>query len=673
MSRSADEPGDRTQNLPQFHGMLSRMMREGRSFSGNERNKCFLNTGESGRAVGRFADISATSGLDLLDDGRSVVATDWDQDGDLDFWVGNRNAPRIRMLRNDLPQENNFLRVRLVGNGTDTNRDAVGARLEVVSGGKTRRRLVRSLRAGEGFLSQGSKWIHFGLGGLERIEKLVVHWPTSGPGNAVQEFDGVAVNRRYLLTQGEREPEVVRARRETLAVKPSPPEVPPSSSRGRIPLLTTLPLPALPFRSFQGVEHLLKPDEHRSLFVNLWASWCAPCVDELDELVKRRDELEKNGVRVLALCVDGLEDDRSDLGAATSLLERLDFPFPVGLADEGTVRVLQSLHNFLIPRDAPLPVPCSFLIDGRGRLTVIYRGRVSIDEILEDAGRSFDSPHDRFEGISPLSGRSIRRDEVTRSMARSEEQVRFYFSTMLEDVGRVEEAILNYQAILNLVPDSYETHYNLGVLWEKKSDLRQSRYHFAEAIRIRPDSPGPRKRMAELAMRSGQTDEAEEQFRKVVALDPTDAGSLCNYGVLLARSGRSKEAVLRFELAAKVSPGLPQAHYNLGATLASLGLTDRAKSEFEETLALDSAYLGAHFALAAILEQEGDFVGAIAHYRKEVANDPRAAEAHFRLGWLLEKSGNPTEAARSFRSAIEVDPKHLGARAGLERTVPQGG
>ena len=57
---------------------------------------------------------------------------------------------------------------------------------------------IRTLRGGEGFLSQSSNWIHFGLGGAGEIEKLVVRWP----GAAAQEFSGIKSGEFYKLAQG---------------------------------------------------------------------------------------------------------------------------------------------------------------------------------------------------------------------------------------------------------------------------------------------------------------------------------------------------------------------------------------------------------------------------------------------------------------------------------------
>ena len=138
------------------------MMRRGRSYSGRERNCVFLNTA---KPDGSFANISAASGIDFPDDGRALVTTDWDHDGDLDVWISNRNAPRLRFFRNDVPIDNHHLTIRLQGTAPTTNRDAIGARVKVIIAGS--QPLIKTLRAGESFLSQSSKALHFGLGRAE--------------------------------------------------------------------------------------------------------------------------------------------------------------------------------------------------------------------------------------------------------------------------------------------------------------------------------------------------------------------------------------------------------------------------------------------------------------------------------------------------------------------------
>ena len=124
---------------------FAKMFGEGRSFSGHERNCCYLNPGNSSAAAGTFANISAASGLDYPDDARAIILLDWDQDGDLDVWASNRNAPRLRLLRNEIPKSGNFINLSLVGNGTTTNRDAIGARVEVIADSSEEKNMARSI------------------------------------------------------------------------------------------------------------------------------------------------------------------------------------------------------------------------------------------------------------------------------------------------------------------------------------------------------------------------------------------------------------------------------------------------------------------------------------------------------------------------------------------------
>ncbi|UCE01516.1 MAG: hypothetical protein JSW67_09500 [Candidatus Latescibacterota bacterium] len=93
----------------------------------------------------RFADVSAASGLDFNDDARAIASVDWDSDGDLDLWISNRTGPRVRFVRNANRTRNHFLALRLVG--SQSNRDAIGARLELHLGNGKGVQL-RSLRAG---------------------------------------------------------------------------------------------------------------------------------------------------------------------------------------------------------------------------------------------------------------------------------------------------------------------------------------------------------------------------------------------------------------------------------------------------------------------------------------------------------------------------------------------
>ena len=104
-----------------------------------------------------------------------------------------RQAPQLRVFRNDFAAGNTSVAIRLAG--TSSNRDAIGARVSVET---ERLRRTKIVQAGSGFLSQHSKALLFGLGSSQRVLKLTVEWPSGRK----QDFTDVPVNARLRLVEG---------------------------------------------------------------------------------------------------------------------------------------------------------------------------------------------------------------------------------------------------------------------------------------------------------------------------------------------------------------------------------------------------------------------------------------------------------------------------------------
>jgi hypothetical protein len=152
----------------------------------------FWNAGPDARAC--FVEVPAESAGDLARPivGRGAAYGDLDGDGDLDVAITQAGG-RPLVLRNDQDLGHPWLRVRLIGAGS--NRDAIGAWIEVEAGGITQRRQVMPTRS---YLSQVEQPVTFGLGTATGIDGLRVVWPDG----STQEVEPGEVNREIEIHQG---------------------------------------------------------------------------------------------------------------------------------------------------------------------------------------------------------------------------------------------------------------------------------------------------------------------------------------------------------------------------------------------------------------------------------------------------------------------------------------
>ena len=123
--------------------------------------------------------------------GRGATFGDYDNDGDVDIFVVNNHAPPT-LLRNDGGNRNNWLQVKLVG--SNANRDAIGAKIQVKTADHTQ---IREIYAGDSYMSFNSLISEFGVGDATQIEMLQVTWQNG----ETQKLHNVPANQRIRVTQ----------------------------------------------------------------------------------------------------------------------------------------------------------------------------------------------------------------------------------------------------------------------------------------------------------------------------------------------------------------------------------------------------------------------------------------------------------------------------------------
>jgi hypothetical protein len=150
----------------------------------------FLNAGN-----GKFRDVAAEAGggFEKSKVGRGLACADFDRDGDLDILMTTNNGPAC-LFRNDQSSANHSIRFRLVG--TKSNRDAIGASVRIFYTGQSQSRLVHG---GSSYLSQSELPVTFGLGKQDKIDRIVIDWPSGKS----EEYKSLSAGHSYECTESQ--------------------------------------------------------------------------------------------------------------------------------------------------------------------------------------------------------------------------------------------------------------------------------------------------------------------------------------------------------------------------------------------------------------------------------------------------------------------------------------
>lgn len=150
-------------------------------------NRLFRNSGK-----GVFTDAAPEAGIDVPKDIFAATWADYDRDGFIDVYLNGHLG--VALMKNK-GNSNNSVTLRLVGDGKESNKSAIGARVKVSSPEGVQ---TREVSGGRGVAEQDMLPLYFGLGKYNTAD-IAVSWP----GGKTCSFKGVKADKVKELTISE--------------------------------------------------------------------------------------------------------------------------------------------------------------------------------------------------------------------------------------------------------------------------------------------------------------------------------------------------------------------------------------------------------------------------------------------------------------------------------------
>ncbi len=513
---------------------INQLVREDYSWSGRQPNVCYV------RRNGRYYDFSGVSGFDFADDSRAFAVTDLDGDGNLDVLLKSRLGPQVRVLQNNCGAGKQSIAFDL--QGTKSNRDAIGARVEV--DGKT-----KFVQAGSGYISQHTKRLHFGLGVTKTAARVQIVWPSG----ATQSFEHLDAGYRYGIVEGRAETERV-------------------AFAARVPVKSATALPDNRARAFS--TWLLEP-------VPLPFATKGPAVVRVDEILPELALLRRY-LFDWRQAVDGpwhlLIDGRNLLhkvyagqpGEAESAADlrllsdpshgRLALPFPG--------------RYFAIPHRNYFRIGAAFVAAGFSAAALPYmeealkqnpanaQALLAAGQIELDAGR-LDAARQRFERAIGLNANSA---DGWNGLGGVEAAA-----------GRYRKALDHYEKALSIRPDLVFVLNNAAHAYSVIGDNARAEQMLRRALEIDANDAEAANQLGLLMAKQNRTDDARKLFQQAIASRRDHAGAINNLGVLYLQLNQRNDAIAAFQYGMEAAPESDILYVNLAKIYAQGG--DRAKAK----------------------------------------------------------------------------------------------
>jgi len=543
---------------------INQLIRGDYSWAGREANVFYARRG------GRYYDFSGVSGTDVAEDSRAFAWIDLDGDGCLDMVVKNRLGPQLRVFQNACGQARERMVFAL--HGTKSNRDAVGARVEVDG-------QVKWVVAGSAYLSQHTKRLHFGLGERGCAAKVRIVWPSG----VAQDLPSLDAGFLYEVTEGVAEVQATRLR----GANALPGDVPVAADnqsrlfttwlREPVPLPEKRPGPALlVLHAGEALPQFPVPTQAvdlRTAPADLVAAYAI----FRRYLFDYRVDLETP----LCMLIDAASRVRRIYAdAPTASAVQADLRAVDGAVPDARALPFDGVFHGQPTRDY-FKIGGAMMMAGYGERALPY---------LEEALRRFPNNPRTLLAIGRIHLQANRlapaREALERATTLDPGMPEAWndLGGVAAAAGDAGEALRFYERTLALGPDLPYALVNAAEMHEKLGHAPEAEQLYRRALGADPRSGDAANKLGLLLAKAGQTEEARRLFEQAIAIRRDDATAINNLGVLYTNTGRTNDAIAAFRYGLQVAPDEDILYLNFSRMWLRAGEREKARGVMREWL-----------------------------------------------------------------------------------------
>ncbi len=231
--------------------------------------------------------------------------------------------------------------------------------------------------------------------------------------------------------------------------------------------------------------------------------------------------------------------------------------------------------------------------------------------------------------------------------------------------NRIDEAIAEFDAALQMAPRDSAAQFGLAVAYRRKGMIAEARSQLTKVQELDAKFPGLQLEQGRLAEAAGDMDEAVTRYRAALEASPNDASLKSRLGATLVLTGKTEEGEKLLGEALEAQPYSAEAEHYLGRIALDRGQLEAARQHFLRAARLESDNGLYRMYVAWIALKSNQMTTALQELEAALKLDPTLGDAYWLRARIRIRAGVVRDALADLTKAIELNPNRIDVWAAM--------